>query len=78
VDKLKKELCVDSISPDDLLYIRDQFSRYGHLGAGKLVSMSHEKGGPWDKVYNGSGRANPGMEINDDLIREYFVQQTRH
>lgn len=78
VDKLRQVLCQDSVSAADLLFIRDQFSRYGHLGVGKLVSMSHEKGGPWDNVYNASGRVNPGMHISDELIRAYFSQQTRH
>ena len=78
VDKLQKVLCADSVSPDDLVFIEDQFSRYGHFGVGKLVGISHEKGGPWDVVYNRSGRVNPGMEISNELIRAYFGQQTRH
>ena len=78
VDKLKKTLCRDPISKIDMLFIRDQFSRYGRVNAGKLVGMSHEKGGPWDVVYNESGRVNPGMEISDDVIKAYFVQQTKH
>ncbi|KQV38503.1 MULTISPECIES: type II toxin-antitoxin system antitoxin SocA domain-containing protein [unclassified Rhizobium] len=78
VDKLKKVLCEDHISNSDLLFIGDQFSRYGHLSAGKLVSLSHEQGGPWDVAYNRSGRVNPGMEISNELIQTYFDQQTRH
>lgn len=78
VDKLQKVLCEDYLSNSDLLFIRDQFSKYGAIGVGKLVSMSHEPGGPWDAVYNQSGRANPGMHISDQLIKAYFSQQTRH
>ncbi|WP_038543480.1 Panacea domain-containing protein [Neorhizobium galegae] len=78
VDKLQKVLCEDSVSNEDLIFIEDQFSKYGHFGVGKLVSLSHEKGGPWDVVYNRSGRVNPGMEISNELIRAYFGQQTRH
>jgi len=78
VDKLQRTLVTDSVAPDDMLFIQDQFRRYGHLSASKLVGMSHEKGGPWDLVFNAAGKTNPGMEISNELIQAYFVRQTRH
>lgn len=78
IAQLKKVAAYDDVSTGDFSFIESQFEKYSAYTAGRLVSISHEKGGPWDKVYNESGRVNPGMEISDDLIREYFVQQTRH
>jgi uncharacterized phage-associated protein len=78
VDKLQKIICVDSFSEEDLIFINNQFSKYGKKGVGELVGLSHEKGGPWDLAYNQSGKINPGMHISDELIEAYFSQQTRH
>ncbi|MGH6808388.1 MAG: Panacea domain-containing protein [Ensifer adhaerens] len=78
IDRLEKIIATADLSSGDMSFIESQFEKYSGYTAGRLVSISHEKGGPWDRVYNESGRVNPGMEISDDLIRDYFVQQTRH
>jgi uncharacterized phage-associated protein len=74
----EKEVSVDHIAPDDLNFLRPLLERYVQMPAGKLVELSHVKGGPWDQVYNHPGESNPGMRISDEIIREFFRRQTRH
>lgn len=45
----------------------------GHQPAGRLVRMSHARGGPWHEVVNESGTLSGlGLRISDMLIRERF------
>lgn len=78
LNSLKRVPVYEIISGPDASFLYPIIDKYMRLGATKLVNMSHEKGGPWDLVYNASGRSNPGMEISDDLIQRYFLHQTRH
>lgn len=48
---------------------------YGKMRAFDLVQLSHEEGGPWDKVWNHEGTVNPGMRIGNDLISEYYSRK---
>lgn len=45
---------------------------YGRMRAGDLVEMSHVSGGPWYKVWNHQGHSNPGMQIEDSSIAEFY------
>jgi uncharacterized phage-associated protein len=73
-----KEVCAEPIRDADLDFLRLLLERYVGLSASKLVELSHVREGPWDQVYNHEGVSNPGMQISDELIREYFGRQTRH
>ncbi len=45
----------------------------GKLSAGKLVDLSHKKGGAWDSVWNNSGTSVTfNNRIDDNLILEKF------
>ena len=68
----------EEMAEQDFEFLAPIIDRLSNLGASRLIGISHEKGGPWDIVYNRSGRVNPGMEISDKIIREYYLQQTRH
>lgn len=46
---------------------------YSRLSATDLVKISHVKGGPWDQIWNHSGKVNPGMRIPNELIAEFYV-----
>jgi uncharacterized phage-associated protein len=74
----EKETCVGNFTEHDLGFLRPLIEKYVVLSAGKLVELSHVRGGPWDQVYNHPGESNPGMRISDELIRQYFRAQTRH
>lgn len=74
----EKELCKESFTDSDLEFLNPLLEKYLGLSAGKLVELSHEPGGPWDRVYNHLGESNPGMKISDEIIRDFFTEQTRH
>ncbi len=65
----KCNLTVDD--SDFLVQIADFYSR---IPAGRLSDMSHEKDGPWDKVWNYQGASNPGMFIVDSVIYDWFYR----
>jgi uncharacterized phage-associated protein len=47
---------------------------YGRMKPWDLVEMSHEKGGPWHRVFHQSGKVNPGMKIENDRIVEFYAK----
>jgi uncharacterized phage-associated protein len=74
----QKEVCKENFSYEDLQFIKPLLQKYLALSAGKLIELSHVRGGPWDQVYNHTSESNPGMRISDEIIRRYFKEQTRH
>jgi uncharacterized phage-associated protein len=78
VRTMQQEVCVGCFSKQDLEFLSPLIEDYAQMSAGKLVELSHVRGGPWDQVYNHPGQSNPGMDISNELIREFFRRQTRH
>lgn len=63
----------EKIEPADLEFLREIVAGYGHLHAFELSEMTHEPGGPWDRVWNApGGRISLGMRIPNAAIREHF------
>lgn len=52
-------------------------SFYGRLSSTQLVDLSHVEGGPWEKVWNHDGNANPGMKIEDEAIVDFYSRASR-
>ena len=50
---------------------------YSRLRPGDLVDLSHAEGGPWHRVWNHGGAANPGMKIDDAKIVEFYSKAVR-
>lgn len=48
---------------------------YGRLSAFDLVKMSHVNNGPWDQAWRHAGKVNPGMKINNQVIKDFYVQE---
>ena len=46
---------------------------YKSFSAAALRGKTHEKGTPWDNIYN--GEAGPDMPISDDLIAAHFKEK---
>jgi uncharacterized phage-associated protein len=66
----------EEIAESDLRLLRDIVVGYGHLHAFELSEMTHEKGGPWDRVWNApGGRVTLGMRIEHAAIREHFISR---
>lgn len=45
---------------------------YSRFTAGYLVEISHERGGPWETVWNHKHIVNPGMKISNKDIVEFY------
>lgn len=50
---------------------------YTRLRASDLVELSHAEGGPWHCVWNHGGKVNPGMQIDDVRIVEFYSKAVR-
>lgn len=59
-------------------FLRGVISDYLKMGTGYLVRTSHLEDGPWYEAWHHEGRVNPGMEISNEAILEYFSSQVRH
>ncbi|MDF2369032.1 Panacea domain-containing protein [Sneathiella sp.] len=52
--------------------LRSVIDFYCRFPAWQLREISHVEGGPWDQVWKSGGNVNPGMKIEDDLIRGFY------
>ena len=62
----------DALSKTELTTILDVFRYYSRFSASGLRELSHEKGTPWDRVYQ------PGekhIEILPDALKDYYSKQ---
>jgi len=50
---------------------------YSRIRAADLVELSHAEGGPWYTVWHHGGSVNPGMQIQDSSIVEFYSKATR-
>ncbi len=66
------------LSSDEEGFLREIISGYLKMSSGYLVRLSHLEDGPWHSAWHHEGRVNPGMEISNDSILEYFSTQVRH
>lgn len=58
--------------------LRSTLAYYSSYGAIELSEMTHAEGSPWDQVWNaGDGRVRLNMQIPNEAIRSYFVQQSK-
>lgn len=62
---------------DDKRYIAELVDRYLNFSAAQLRAISHAEDGPWHKVWGHDGRANPGMRISNEIIREHYSSGVR-
>jgi uncharacterized phage-associated protein len=67
------------LSPSDEDFIESIYMLYESKSAYELSNMTHERGGPWDKVWNTKeavGRF--GLRIRNEDIRNYFREMKTH
>lgn len=62
---------------DEQTRLNEIIDRYIKFSAAHLRALSHVTGGPWDQVWQHTGRANPGMRISDELIKQTYQRETR-
>ena len=63
------DLLVDPIDDEADEIIQETYQKYIKSRPFKLSKITHEKNGPWDKIYNTFGRGHP---IPNELIKEHF------
>lgn len=62
-----------NLAPDTSKFLNDIFDYYSEFDAFHLSDLTHEKGSPWDVIWQAAEtRAVPGMIIPDSLILEWF------
>jgi uncharacterized phage-associated protein len=73
IAEAQAEFCAETA---DLL--RATLDYYAGYGAFELSAITHEPGGPWDKVRNaGDGKVRLNMEISTKAIHDHFVEQSK-
>ena len=57
----------------DAEFVRAVFDRYHVFSAWQLSAMTHERGSPWDRLWNGAGPvARVGLRIKNEEIKSHF------
>lgn len=74
----QRELCSYHFPVDENEFLERLTQKYVRFSAGTLVSMSHERGGPWDQVWNHDKAVNASMSISNDIIRNWYAGAVRH
>lgn len=73
VIKNQKNVCSCNFSAGQVRFLEGIFLEYGSVAPFRLVDMTHEKGSPWDLVYNRPTYEDPrGLKIPENMIEEYF------
>src|SRR5262245_30272365 len=74
----KWSVCTYDLSLGEHEFLAPLARTYVRLRPGALVALSHEKGGPWDRVWNHDTTTNASMSITNDLIRAWYEKAARH
>lgn len=74
----QREVCEYNLLEEERQFLEGLAQRYIKFKAGALVSISHEKGGPWDQVWNHGTRVNASMNISNDIIKAWYSNAARH
>ena len=66
-----------AFSDETITLLRSTLTYYAGYGAFELSALTHEPGGPWDRVWNArDGKVRLNMEISNRAIHEYFLSQS--
>lgn len=63
------------LSSEDAQFVEDVYKHYRQFDAWELSDITHERGSPWDRVWNpvgASGRL--GLRIRNDEIEAHFLE----
>jgi uncharacterized phage-associated protein len=63
------------VSVQDKAAIEKVFDQYSRFSTPRLIDMTHEKGSPWDRLWNSREPvARLGLRIKNEEIRAHFLQ----
>jgi len=71
-------ICEYSLDRDERDFLEVIARKYVRLSPSALVALSHEKGGPWDQVWNHDTPTNATMSISNEVIRAWYQHAARH
>ncbi|WP_428246196.1 Panacea domain-containing protein [Ferrovibrio sp.] len=75
-DTGENEAVAYTLDSEETSFLKKMLDTYVKIPPFVLSEMSHEKGGPWDYVWNQpDGRTHLGMVITDSIIRAKFMPQ---
>jgi len=74
----RRELCAYQFSQEEQSYLDEIARKYIQLSPRALVAISHEKGGPWDQVWNHVTSTNASMRISNEIIKDWYDNAARH
>jgi uncharacterized phage-associated protein len=70
---------IPNLAPDDSKFIEQIFETYNGFGPWELRDLTHERGSPWDKLWNSKQSvARFGLRIRNEEILEHFTLKARH
>lgn len=73
VTEMRGDFCTETAA-----LLRSALDYYSSYAAFELSKLTHEPGGPWDRVWNaGDGKVRLNMEISNSDIHSYFVRHSR-
>jgi uncharacterized phage-associated protein len=78
VDTGEFETCSYDLEQNEYNFLEELAESYLRMRPSMLVDLSHTRDGPWHNAWFYDGIVNPGMEITNDSIEDYFRQQVRH
>lgn len=71
----EQEPIPDLISVEDKAAIGKVFDYYARFSTPRLIDMTHEKGSPWDRLWNSREPvARLGLRIKNEEIKAHFLQ----
>ena len=78
VETGEKEICAYQLPKEEEEFLRGLAEKYLRIRPGRLVDLSHAQDGPWYQAWFHDGNVNPGMEIDQSAIEQFFAGQVRH
>lgn len=65
------------IEENEETILKNIVSFYSQLSATQLVDQSHIPDGPWHKVWHHESKVNPGMQISNEAILNFYSVKNR-
>jgi uncharacterized phage-associated protein len=73
-----REICASNLTECEIAFLASLAKKYVQLRPIALIALSHEKGGPWDQVWNHVTATNASMSITNELIKAWYERGPRH
>lgn len=74
----ERETCGYTLGQEERQFLEAVVRKHIRLTPGALVALSHERGGPWDQVWNYDTATNASMSISNEIIRAWYENAARH